>query len=319
MQVIASKVLVIFLYIAVGFVANKLRVLGTDAVDHLIALVLNITTPCLFIYSICGQTISADTFSNTIIIIFLSLVMFAGFGAISVKITRLFHKKSVEQQNVLSVAMVTSNSGFMGFPIAHSVFGHVVLYYSVIQNIACNLYLFTGCMIQLSLGGGEKQSSKSKTLNKETIIKPFKNVVTIVSICSALILFAGIRIPHPAMDFLATIGEATVPISMIIIGIQLGECKFKELITDKELIISSLVCLILEPALSILIVYFMPLSDIIKLTIALSFTYPSAVLSVALAAGEHKDTKLMSEAVAMSTMLSMITLPIWIMIISHLF
>lgn len=318
MQVIASKVLVIFLYIAVGFVANKLRVLGTEAVDHLISLVLNITTPCLLIYSICGQRISANTFSNTVIIIFLSLAMFALFGAISVKISRLFTKKSVEQQNVLSVAMVTSNSGFMGFPIARSVFGHVVLYYSVIQNIACNLYIFTGCMIQLSLGG-KKESGARKTINKETIIKPFKNVVTIVSICSVLVLFAGIRIPNPVMDFLATIGDATVPISMIIIGIQLGDCKFRELITDKELIISSLVCLILEPALSILIVYFMPLSKIIKLTIALSFTYPSAVLSVALAAGEHKDTKLMSEAVAMSTMLSMLTLPVWIMIISHLF
>lgn len=318
MQVIASKVLVIFLYIAVGFVANKLRVLGTEAVDHLISLVLNITTPCLLIYSICGQRISANTFSNTVIIIFLSLAMFALFGAISVKISRLFTKKSVEQQNVLSVAMVTSNSGFMGFPIARSVFGHVVLYYSVIQNIACNLYIFTGCMIQLSLGG-KKESGARKTINKETIIKPFKNVVTIVSICSVLVLFAGIRIPNPVMDFLATIGEATVPISMIIIGIQLGDCKFRELITDKELIISSLVCLILEPALSILIVYFMPLSKLIKLTIALSFTYPSAVLSVALAAGEHKDTKLMSEAVAMSTMLSMLTLPVWIMIISHLF
>lgn len=318
MQVIASKVLVIFLYIAVGFVANKLRVLGTEAVDHLISLVLNITTPCLLIYSICGQRISANTFSNTVIIIFLSLAMFALFGVISVKISRLFTKKSVEQQNVLSVAMVTSNSGFMGFPIARSVFGHVVLYYSVIQNIACNLYIFTGCMIQLSLGG-KKESGARKTINKETIIKPFKNVVTIVSICSVLVLFAGIRIPNPVMDFLATIGDATVPISMIIIGIQLGDCKFRELITDKELIISSLVCLILEPALSILIVYFMPLSKIIKLTIALSFTYPSAVLSVALAAGEHKDTKLMSEAVAMSTMLSMLTLPVWIMIISHLF
>lgn len=318
MQVIASKVLVIFLYIAVGFVANKLRVLGTEAVDHLISLVLNITTPCLLIYSICGQRISANTFSNTVIIIFLSLAMFALFGVISVKISRLFTKKSVEQQNVLSVAMVTSNSGFMGFPIARSVFGHVVLYYSVIQNIACNLYIFTGCMIQLSLGG-KKESGARKTINKETIIKPFKNVVTIVSICSVLVLFAGIRIPNPVMDFLATIGDATVPISMIIIGIQLGDCKFRELITDKELIISSLVCLILEPALSILIVYFMPLSKIIKLTIALSFTYPSAVLSVALAAGEHKDTKLMSEAVAISTMLSMLTLPVWIMIISHLF
>ena len=319
MQLIASQVFIIFLYIAIGFAANKLRILGTDSINHLISLVLNITTPCLLIYSICGQSICPDTFSNTIIIIILSIVMFIVFGAISVKISRLFSKKNNDQQNVLSVAMVTCNSGFMGFPIARSVFGQVVLYYSVVQNIACNLYLFIGCMIQMNLGDSRDEADKIRAISKETIIKPFKNVVTIVSICSVFVLFSGLRIPAPAMDFLSSIGETTVPLSMIIIGIQLGDCKLRGLITEKELIISSLVCLALEPALAIMAIWFLPLASVLKLTIALSFTYPSAVLSVALAAAEHKDTKLMSEAVAMSTMMSMITLPIWIIVIGHLF
>ena len=68
---------------------------------------------------------------------------------------------------------------------------------------------------------------------------------------------------------------------MIIIGIQLGDCKLMGLITDKELIISSLVCLVLEPALAIVTIWFLPLASVLKLTIALSFTYPSAGLSVA--------------------------------------
>lgn len=319
MQLIATKILVIFLYIAIGFVANKLRVLGTDSLEHLISLVLNITTPCLLIYSICGKSMRADTFSDTIIIVVLSTVMFIVFGVISVKISRLFSKKSNDQQNVLSVAMVTCNSGFMGLPIARSVFGQMVLYYSVIQNIACNLYLFIGCVIQLGLGKSKNSSGKFKTISKETIVKPFKNVVTIVYICSFLVLFSGIRIPTPVMDSLSAIGDTTIPISMIIIGIQLGDCNLRMLITDKDLILSSLVCLVLEPALAVITVWFLPLSNILKLTIALSFTYPSSVLSVALAASEHKDTKLMSEAVAMSTIISMITLPIWIMVIGYLF
>lgn len=109
------------------------------------------------------------------------------------------------QQNVLSVAMVTCNSGFMGFPIARSVFGQVVLYYSVVQNIACNLYLFIGCMIQMNLGESKDGSGKIRAISKETIIKPFKNVVTIVSICSVIVLFSGIRIPASAMNFISSI------------------------------------------------------------------------------------------------------------------
>lgn len=143
MIVILSKILIIFLYSAVGFVANKLKVLGSDSLDALNSLVINIATPCLLFSSICGQHINSKTFTNTVIIILISLAMFAAFGFITTKIARRFTNLSTDDQNVLSIAMTTVNSGFMGFPIAKSVFGNTVLYYSIVQNISLNLYLLS--------------------------------------------------------------------------------------------------------------------------------------------------------------------------------
>lgn len=315
MLIIVSKVIVIFLYIAIGFLANKFKILGTDSLDYLISLVINITAPCLLITSICKQQVNPSTFKNTILTLVISLILFVIFGFLTVKISRTYKNISPEDQNVLSVAMVTCNSGFMGFPVASAVFGPVIFYYTVIQNVAFNLYLFTGALIQLNLGNNTQKNK----FDLKTLLAPLNSLVTVVSFISVFILFAGIKIPKYPMEFMSNIAGITIPLSMIIIGIQLGDCKLRELFSNAKLIISSVVCLVLIPAIALGLLWFVHINSAIKLTIVLSFTYPSAVLGVAIAANEKQNTKLMAEAVALSTILSMITLPVWIMILSHLF
>ena len=57
----------------------------------------------------------------------------------------------------------------------------------------------------MNLGESKDCSGKIRAISKEAIIKPFKNVVTIVSICSVIVLFSGIRIPASAMNFISSI------------------------------------------------------------------------------------------------------------------
>lgn len=121
------------------------------------------------------------------------------------------------------------------------------------------------------------------------------------------------------MEFISSIGNTTIPLSMIIVGIQLGDCRFKELFANKELIKTSFVSLILIPAISLAVLWFIPIANIIKMTITLTFIYPTAILPVAQASTEKKNAKLMAEAVAMTTLLSMFTIPIWIVILNNLF
>lgn len=71
-------------------------------------------------------------------------------------------------------------------------------------------------MIQMNLGDSRDEADKIRAISKETIIKPFKNVVTIVSICSVFVLFSGLRIPAPAMSTMMSM--ITLPIWIIVIG-----------------------------------------------------------------------------------------------------
>jgi predicted permease len=106
---------------------------------------------------------------------------------------------------------------------------------------------------------------------------------------------------------------------MILVGIQLGGSDFKRLLSDKDLLITAAVKLILMPVIALLILTPFPVDPVVKLTSLLAVCFPSAVIGVAVSAQENKNSQLMSEAVAITTLLSVITLPVWIMIISRMY
>ena len=315
MFLIFSKVLVVFIYIGVGFIANRLKVLPEESVKHFISLVMGITVPCLVISSITGQDLNGDMYRNTILTLLLTtLVLIVTAFATTFVSDRIFPWKDQQDRNVLASAMTGCNAGFMGLPIASAVFGELVFYYLVIQNIANNLYLFVMSLAQLHHRESEKSS---KSLSEK--LKPLVNPTSVATIVSLIMLFAGIHLPEYAMDIVTTLGDITIPLSMILVGVQLGGADFKKLIADKALLITSVMKLIAVPALALLILTPMPVDPVVKLTVLLGMCFPSAVIGVAVAAQENKNYQLMAEAVAITTLLSVITLPVWIIIISYLY
>lgn len=315
MLLIFSKVLVVFIYIGVGLIANRLKVLPEESVKHFISLVMGITVPCLVISSITGQDLNGDMYRNTILTLLLTtLVLIVTAFATTFVSDRIFPWKDQQDRNVLASAMTGCNAGFMGLPIASAVFGELVFYYLVIQNIANNLYLFVMSLAQLHHRESEKSS---KSLSEK--LKPLVNPTSVATIVSLIMLFAGIHLPEYAMDIVTTLGDITIPLSMILVGVQLGGADFKKLIADKALLITSAMKLIAVPALALLILTPMPVDPVVKLTVLLGMCFPSAVIGVAVAAQENKNYQLMAEAVAITTLLSVATLPVWIMIISYLY
>ena len=315
MLLIFSKVLVVFIYIGVGLIANRLKVLPEESAKYFISFIMGITVPCLMISSITGQDLNGDMYRNTILTLLLTtLVLIVTAFATTFVSDRIFPWKDQQDRNVLASAMTGCNAGFMGLPIASAVFGELVFYYLVIQNIANNLYLFVMSLAQLHHRESEKSS---KSLSEK--LKPLVNPTSVATIVSLIMLFAGIHLPEYAMDIVTTLGDITIPLSMILVGVQLGGADFKKLIADKALLITSVMKLIAVPALALLILTPMPVDPVVKLTVLLGMCFPSAVIGVAVAAQENKNSQLMAEAVAITTLLSLITLPVWIMIITRLY
>lgn len=315
MGLIISKVLVVFIYIGVGFAACKGGLITKDAVRGLNMLVLNIASPCLLISSITSRKLNDSLFKNTIIMFVLTIVLFVLLSLFTLWLSRRMGMDDDARANVLAVGMTACNSGFMGIPIAQSVFGGLTFYYVIIQNIAFNLYIYIMSIMQFNCG--VKKVSGKVTLRKA--IMPFINVLTISAVASIVLLFARISLPQYALDIFSTLGNVCIPVSMIIVGIKLTDGSLMSHFTNPKILITSLIKLIGVPALTLAVVYPTPMDPLVKLATVLCMTFPTAVITVALAAREDKDSGLMSECVATSTLLSVVTLPVWMIILTSLF
>jgi predicted permease len=267
------------------------------------------------ISSITGQDINGDMYRNTLLTLALSALIYIVTAAVTTFISdRIFPRKDQQDRNVLASAMTGCNSGFMGLPVASAVFGELVFYYLVIQTIVNNTYLFVLSLVQLH----HRESEKSSRRLRE-ILKPLANPTSAATVVSIAMLFAGLHLPEYVMGIVEPLGDITIPLSMILVGIQLGGSDFKRLLSDKDLLITAAVKLAVMPAIALLILTPFPVDPVVKLTSLFAVCFPSAVIGVAVAAQENKNSKLMSEAVAISTLLSVVTLPVWIMIISRLY
>ena len=116
-------------------------------------------------------------------------------------------------------------------------------------------------MLQVSMG-------EKRKLNLKKALHSMVNMSSIAAILGIILLFLGVQLPEILSDIMTPVGDANIPVSMIVLGIQLGQSNIKEI------------------------------------------AFPTMVMIVAIATHEGKNAQLAAEGVALSTMLSIITLPI---------
>lgn len=303
MLTVFLKIISIFCMVAIGYMANKRDILPMDSNRYLVNLILVITNPCLIISSMSSQTLSSDTVRQAIEILAGSVVFFVAGAVIAFFIVRALHYDPAEDQGVLMVIITAVNSGFMGFPITKAIFGDTYFFLMVIQNIILNFYLYFLSVIQINYGQKKKSSLAD-------VLRPLLNNCTYALIIGLIILVTGYRMPSLALDFFDTIANATIPVSMIVVGIQLAESNLTEMLKNTKLIAACLCNVVLMPLLTFLAVNWLPLMTESKVILIFAASFPCAVVSVAMAAQEKKNSALMAEGVALTTLFSLCTLPI---------
>ena len=313
MGLILSKIAVVFSMAGIGLGANKLGVLPTESNKYLISLLLNIATPCLLITSIAGKELTGDTVRVTVVtmtgaILFFLLAMIAGYGAAVVL------KVPKEDRGVYISIINMVNNGFMGFPITQASFGDDALYLMVLCNIILCIWTYTAGFFQINIGTG---GFDRHTLRRN--LKSMVNPCAVASFLGIFLLFTQIRLPSFLFSLLESVGQISKPLSMIVVGVQLGQSNLRKVMVNRKLLTASLFKLIAVPAMTLLVVYWLPIPSMCKLVLTFSACFPSAVTMVAVASLENRNATLASEGVALTTILSMVSLPIWIILLSALF
>lgn len=311
MLTVFLKIAAIFAMVAIGYIASKVGILPAESKQYLSNLLLFITSPCMILGSMTSQTLNSHTFGLMMQIVAGSLIFFVAAMIISFLIVKAMHCDR-KDEGVLMVIITAVNTGFMGFPVTKAIFGNTYFFLMVIQNIVLNIYIYSMMIYQMNYGFRKKSGIKG-------MLTPMLNMCTYALMAGLLLMLFKVQMPDILEDFINTVGDATIPVSMIVVGVQLSESSIRKMITNKRLIIASLCNVILMPALTFLAVNWLPLATEAKLILVFAAAFPCAVVSTAIALKENRNAALMAEGVAMTTLFSMGTLPVIAMILIQLY
>lgn len=306
---IVIKISMIFIMIFMGFVACKIKFIKSEAQRYLTDLILNITLPLMLINSISRNSITEDSLQLTIEVLVFSSMYFIIAGIAAIALVKMFCIRDINDKGVYKVIFTSINAGFMGLPITLSVFGEEAVYYMALHNIVLNVVLYFFCIIQLN--NGIQKGAVRNTLAK------LLNPCIVGAVAGIAILFAGVEIPEYIADIMETVGNVTIPVAMMVVGIQLADGKIIDCFRNVKLVVFSVVTMLIWPLIILIVVKLIPMAGILKTIFVLGAALPPATTISVLAANEGRNYKLAADGIIVTTLMSAVTIPLIVLLIDH--
>lgn len=291
--------MVLMVYLFVGILARKKGIITEGNVKKLIDLILRMLMPCMVFQSF-NRELTFDVLRQA----FALIVVAFGIGLVSIAIGKVVYRKyPFERRSIMQYATLVNNAGFAGLPMVEGVFGDLGLFYASIAIIPNRIYMWSAG-ISLFTEASLKQRVKNVMLNPN-----------IIAVGLGLIrAFIGLELPGFLDTALSNIGGIVAPLSMVVVGSMLAEVEWKT-VFDREVLLVSVIRLVVLPVLVGIVLKFLPL-DQTAAGVSLILTSMPAGTTTALMAGQYgADAKFGSKCVFVTTVLSLITVPLMMLLI----
>ena len=132
----------------------------------------------------------------------------------------------------------------------------------------------------------------------------------VACIVSIIIYFFNIPLPAFVETTVTNLSNLTAPLSMMIIGASLATIDLKKLFTDGKLLLFSLIKLVIIPAAGVLLIRQFVSNEIICGVCMVMLATPVGSMTAMLAQQYEGDYEMASKGVALTTILSVVTIPL---------
>ena len=290
--------LILLVIVIVGYVAGKLKYMGEDLDRRLSNIIIDITCPALILSSTMGGTLP-----DRRLILPLLGISFLTYLLLTVVAWLLprFLTHRIEDRGPVGFALMFGNVGFIGYPIVDAIFGHQAVFYAAILNVVNTLSVFT---IGVMLVNGEKQrlAFQPKVLVSSPMIAAYLAI---------LIVALGVdNIPDIISQPITMIGNITVPGALLIIGSSMSRLSWHTMLGSRVVYSTTFFRLLVLPLFLYAIFRILGFDTLVVNINTLIIAMPVATYGTILCLRYGKDTTLITEITFISTLLSVVTIPI---------
>ena len=291
--IVAGQVLTLFLMMGVGFVITKLGWFSKETSAQCTKLLLYAVGVSIIIVKlqIDATPEVVTTMLKTALGMALTYVVMIPLAQL------LFRREKPDTAVVRRFGITYANNSFMGLPLLVGVLGEDALLFGVISMLVFLIFQWThGVLIY-----GGKMDIKSAVINPG-----------IIAIVIGLIFFAvGFKLPAPifnAMDFMA---DLNTPLAMVIIGGQMARSDILEVLKKPKLYLVAAIKLVFVPLLTMALLIPLHLEPLSYCACVVLAACPTAGTTAMFAQMFHRDEETAAQMVTLSTLLSILTLPVF--------
>ncbi len=296
---VAIQVVIMFILIFVGFILAKNKLITETGAKQITNILLMIVTPCVLI----------NAYQKEFEIEYAKGLLWAGLLALLIHAaailiaTPIFKKENSLKYRINIFCSIYSNCGFMAIPLMEAVLGKDGVFYG-------SVYLAVFTVLYWTHGVYVYTGSRSEVSFK----KAFLNPGVLGTILSLLLFFLRIKLPYVLSQSVVYMAGLNTPLAMIVLGTYLVGINFAKSLKNGKLFLVVVLRLIVFPVISIAIARILNVSDEILRSIIIPSACPTAAVATLFAAKYNLDAKYASEIVAVSTLLSIITIPVIMLI-----
>jgi predicted permease len=322
---IIYNVAIFFMMMIPGIILKKAKMVDGGIGKGLSNLVLFIAQPALIFVSYL-RDFSLEILINALNVLALSFIVHIIFTVIA----RIIYKTAPDKmRRMLEFATIFSNAAFMGIPLISAVlessYPGATLYASI-YNITFNIFLWSVGVRICTEGKDIDDNGVSDHIDekwvKKGVLKALRHPVSIAAYLGLIVFCFSLHryIPVIITDSLNRLQGLVAPLSMVVLGLRFVDVDFKRVLKDKFMYIFLVARHLALPVLVVFLIKLLmliglPISEVITKSVVIMVSAPAATSATMFAEKYDCDSAYVSGLVAVSTLVSIVTMPLVMLLV----
>lgn len=290
--IVFQQTVTMALFMAMGYLLYSGKKISAEGSKSIAAILLWLVIPAVIINSFCVE-LTAEKLKQ--------LAISAALGAIALVAAMAMARLIFPRSPVDNFAAAFSNAGFMGIPLVRACFGDEAVFYLVGFVAFLNV-------LQWTYGASVLSRGKAHMGWKQILLNPIS-----VGLFAGLAIFLtglGTHLPQVVLSTVKGISGLNGPLAMLVLGVYLGQSNPASMLTNPKLYQTGAVRLLVIPVVTAAVLWLIPASSAIRLTVLAAACAPVGSNVAVYAQIYGEDYPYACQTVAMSTLFSILTMPL---------
>ncbi|MGI6000996.1 MAG: AEC family transporter [Candidatus Merdisoma sp.] len=293
-----------FLMILIGAGLRKIQIVTTEGRRSMTNLVVNLVLPCNILYAFSNADASA--FRSMLVVVVMAFLIQLVWYLLS-KV--LWRDMQGNRRGVMRYAFQFSNCGYLGNPVIEGLYGAQGLVYASVFLLPVRLFMWSV--------GLECFQEEAGSFRK-TIRRALTHPCVLATILGVVWMFFPIKLPDFLYNTISGFNQCLTPLTMLVIGFIMAETDLRKMFC-KDLFVITALRLLIQPMLVLAVCRLLNLETLVAEVVTVLVSMPVANTTALLASQHDCDYTFASNVVVFTTLVSMITIPIYGLLVGVVF